>query len=109
MNCKPGDLARVIDHPASRKLGMVDMFVTCGQPVVSIFGRLGVCWTVSPFKCRCRPSCPEVLDCIPYALLRPIRDPGDDAVDWVSKRTPRSVDLRDDELTQARRDLEQAS
>ena len=37
--------------------------------------------------------------------LRPIRDPGDDAIDWISRRMPRSADLQQDQLTRARAQL----
>ncbi|CAN7326370.1 hypothetical protein LJR084_001892 [Variovorax sp. LjRoot84] len=40
--------------------------------------------------------------------LLPIRAPGDDAIDWASRRTPRSVDLQADQFARARAQLQEA-
>ena len=75
MNCKPNDLARVVSNSETRFYGLVDKIVrvvslyefqgqqlwALGEPIYCIFGR-------------------HVLG-IADELLRPIRDPGDDAVD----------------------------
>lgn len=74
MNCQQGDLARIIDHPETRRLGVVDAFVRCHQLIGDI---------VSPgwlFEVPIIIGIDRVIganDC----LLRPLRDPGDDATD----------------------------
>lgn len=55
----------------------------------------------------CLCGCGKAIDRIADMLLRPIRDPGDDAIDWISHRAPRSVDLKQDQLTRARAQLQE--
>lgn len=107
MNCESGDLARVIDHPHTRACGIVDLILRVGDECVALDGVYGRYWSIDPINCRCRVGCTEVLDCCADNLLRPIRDPGDDAIDWASRRTPRSVDLQADQFARARAQLQE--
>lgn len=70
LNCKPGDLARIIHHPTLPEYA--DRIVRCVRTHVHPRGRIG--WIIEPrLPCGC--------DVVADDLLRPIRDPGDDAVD----------------------------
>lgn len=75
MNCKPADLARVIDAPDTREADIVDKIVR----LVSTYQWRGmVMWEYEGPKIQ-TPLGPVIG--IADELLRPIRDPGDDAVD----------------------------
>jgi hypothetical protein len=80
MNCKPGDLARVINDRTARELGIVDKFFR----LTHVAGKTGdgsLCWAFEG------PPIPHpsdrwtTYDGISDAILRPVRDPGDDAQD----------------------------
>ncbi len=73
MNCKPGDLAIVVAAPAIAKRA-IGSIVRC----VELFDGFGTgpMWTVEP------PAAGHYWG-IKDRWLRPIRDPGDDAVDEV--------------------------
>ena len=89
MNCRPGDLARVIDDPAARVVGIVDrifkLTVLCGttdygnSPAWAYEGPM----IESPFGTR--------FEGISDEILRPIRDPGDDAKDEMLRPLPHEV------------------
>jgi hypothetical protein len=84
MNCKPRQLARVIDTPATRTAGLVDKIVRVStldleHPTAWIYeGPLLVCAC-----CGCR------VKSIEDRALRPIENPPDDAVDESLKWVPR--------------------
>lgn len=82
LNCRPGDLARVISCPDTIECGVADWFITMtsingctwlGQPVWGYEGP----WRVVPKGPGQGMSITGFAD----HILRPIRDPGDDAVD----------------------------
>ena len=90
MNCKPGDLARVISTPETRDAGVVDWFfkltVLDGQ---TDFGNAPAWRYEGPER-----TTPEGrwkglrIEAVGDHILRPIRDPGDDAVDETLLRVP---------------------
>lgn len=83
-NCKPGDLARVIDDPESRCAGIVDKIVTVTKPVmVGVWP--GWMYAGSPMVCIC--GCGRQIDALADALLRPIRgqDGDDETLTWAGK------------------------
>ena len=78
MNCKPGDLARIIPHLMTTNLGIVDVVVRVtainamssaanGEPVWDYEGNVNTVF--------------GRIESLEDALLRPIRDPGEDARD----------------------------
>lgn len=91
MNCKPGDLARVVGLPKQLQLGNNRIVQLKKLPPIEIEGC--ACWvledalqvtlvgkiktTRDTFKLE-EPVC---LDALPDIYLRPIHDPGDDAQD----------------------------
>lgn len=89
MNCQPNDFCRVLNNPVTALGGIADRFVTvmaldqnqCSEPAWIIEG--GAFRTVQGFK----------VQCIPDKWLKPIRDPGDDAVDEMVRKvgTPEGV------------------
>lgn len=105
MNCLPDDLAVIVSV-----LGSANDLYFLGKlvkviEVDHVDQRYGPYW---------RMADPVVYRGIPFtlvadAVLRPLRDPGDDAIDWVSHRAPRSVDLREDQLTRARAQLQEVT
>lgn len=84
LNCKRGDLARVIDDPEARAAGIVDKIITVTEQV-----RLGFypAWLYAgqPLVCTC--GCGRQIEALADALLRPIRDQdGDDeTLAWAGK------------------------
>ena len=79
MNCKPGDLARVVSHPDTRKAGIVNKIVkvkVCDGVTKS--GHAG--WSLYPPNLFAFGGGARI-DFIADFLLMPIRDPGDDAID----------------------------
>lgn len=105
MNCRPGDLAiivSVLDSAAGLSfLGKLVKVceVECVDPNYGPYWRMA-----EPVQYRGID-----FHLIADAALRPIRDPGEDAIDWISRRTPRSADLRDDQLTRARAQLQEVT
>jgi hypothetical protein len=90
MNCKPGDLAVVLRSDETTLLGIVDKIVEVVELTTSEEG--GPAWGVSkPIKCGCAQNCGEWLDCFPDEILRPIRDPGEDAVDQTLQWLPAPI------------------
>jgi len=82
MNCKPGDLAIVVRKGKDAKC----------PPLLGAIVRIDV---ASPIWSDCWMTSPKIIDardgCIVHvqdAHLRPIRDPGDDAVDETLLRLP---------------------
>lgn len=105
MNCRPGDLAVIVSVlGSSHALSLLGKLVK----VVEIKRIDPIC---GPFWRMAEPVLYRGVDfhLVADAALRPIRDPGDDAIDWVSHRRPRSADLREDQLTRARRQLLKAA
>lgn len=87
MNCRPGDLARVISTPETREAGVVDWFFKVthlsgesenGKPAWAFEGP----WRRVP-KGHLKGT---LFIGIADDILRPIRDPGDDAVDETLQR-----------------------
>ena len=78
MNCKPGDLAVIVDTQDPRWLKDIGRLVNILEP----FGD-GVSWFISPVDGRGFEMSGRVLQrmCEYDKNLRPIRDPGDDAQD----------------------------
>ncbi|WP_422096874.1 hypothetical protein [Variovorax sp.] len=86
MNCQPGDLARVIDTPGTRHVGHVDRFLRLTE---SYTGPRGVaCWLYEGPMLRCMCPCGSPIESFADEVLRPIRNPGDDAVDETLLRLP---------------------
>ncbi|OUM00541.1 hypothetical protein [Variovorax sp. JS1663] len=97
--CKPGELAIVVDAVGGDRT-FLGYIVTTVRLIHHPDGR--VAWFTDPLLVHPSDGCRILwFD----TSLRPIRDPGDDAIDWVSHRRPRSVDLREDQLTRARAQL----
>lgn len=88
MNCKPGDLARIIDTPGTRHAGLVDRFIRVTTTHVG--DRDLVVWCYEGALLRCRCGCGLGIQAFADEVLRPIRDPGPDAVDetLVGKTAP---------------------
>lgn len=89
MNCKPGDLCRIISTPETEKLGTVGHFVTVREASLMrphIWREARIFWTFEGpfFACGC--GCGRPIDLIADDVLRPLRDPGDDV---------KSEDVRD--------------
>lgn len=89
LNCKPGDLARVISTPETRMHGVEDWIVKV-TVASSDFnaGRPAWCYEGAT---RCPPKGPFKgigIEAFADDLLRPMRDPGDDAVDETLLRIP---------------------
>lgn len=85
MNCKPGDLARVVDCGTytDRLVEVVRM-----HGLITKYAALGALWFVKPIGFTPH-DCNLTVDgemLLPDNRLRPIRDPGDDAVDEVIQR-----------------------
>lgn len=85
MNCRPGDLARIVDG-GSYTDRLVEVVRVHG--LLPKYAALGVLWFIKPIgftphDCDMTPA-GEFL--FPDNRLRPIRDPGDDAVDEVIQR-----------------------
>lgn len=77
MNCKPGELARLIDHPATRNQRAVDRIVRVTE--IKPDPDCAMWWLETPFECGC--GCRGTIRAIADVLLKPIRDPGEDAQD----------------------------
>lgn len=82
MNCKPGDLAIIVNASDYGRIH-IGKIVQCIRLERPTFGRPGLGWLTEPGLAasddgKCLLWCDE--------HLRPIRDPGDDAVDEVLQR-----------------------
>lgn len=78
MNCKPGETARVVSTPATRACGIADRTITVTVPSVTNSGLPS--WRYEGNRFVCAVQGLEILS-IADAVLRPFRDPGDDATD----------------------------
>lgn len=90
MNCKPGDLARVISIPQTRGTGLDDVIIKVTHlDGVTDDGTLPA-WAYEGPKLTHRkgPTVGRVVTAIADHVLRPIRDPGEDAVDEMLLRIP---------------------
>lgn len=100
MNCKPGQLARIISTPENDRYGFTNLVirVTNEVPVYkTVFGLIidsepGWEYEGEPFERTCRdPGCPcgntniFIIDAFADRVLRPLDDPDDDAVDEMVK------------------------
>jgi hypothetical protein len=88
MNCKPGDLARVISCEKTREVGIVDKIIKITRLTQNYWGVPS--WN---FEGRLRGSSGAPVTCIPDSMLRPIRDPGDDAQDQTLTWAPRREEV----------------
>ena len=82
MNCRIGDLARVVKMSSAYTDRLVDVVRLLGL-APEPFSQLGPMWYVRPIGFT-PPDCDltdDGLFLLPDFLLRPIRDPGDDATD----------------------------
>lgn len=93
MNCRPGDLARVVSPGYFMRctcgvrtlIVKPDTLVVCDKPFADGWYLAEPLKVAGSFACGAGPfegSCGS----LPDDLLRPIRDPGDDAVDEVLVR-----------------------
>lgn len=78
LNCKPGQLARVINSPGAQVAGLVDKIVRVGRVTSSVYG--DPCWSYEGPRLRCA-CCRLPISDIADACLRPIDNPPNDAVD----------------------------
>lgn len=78
LNCRKGDLARIVDHKETRALGVVDAFVKIGAPGHVRSGRAA--WQLDPpLQLKHGMMAGHPLEVIADALVRPLRDnPGED-------------------------------
>jgi hypothetical protein len=90
MNCKPGDMAVVVRIPspeAERNLGMLVRVVRAAPSLSTLdsYRDWWMCEALSPFigwRSGVRLDVPAGTECaVPDAVLKPLQDPGDDAVD----------------------------
>lgn len=82
MNCKPKDIARVIDNDETRHYGTADKIV---RVMESFIGNGGLPAWVLEEEIETKFG---TIYALSDRLLRPIRDPGDDAVDETLLRLP---------------------
>lgn len=90
MNCKPGDLARVISTPESLEAGVVDWFFVVKEPRCKTDAKGGVAWTYEGPIRVVPQGIFKGTQFIGIAdhILRPIRDPGPEAVDEMVLKNP---------------------
>lgn len=83
MNCKPGDLARVISCPESRLAGLDDVFIKVTHlDGVSDNGTNPVWAYEGPMlRHRSGPTVGRLVEAFADCILRPIRPQSDDATD----------------------------
>lgn len=91
MNCKPGDLARVINSERAREAGIVDLIVRVTELSRNHWGAPSWRFEGPPRVHRCG----EPITVIPDEMLRAICDPGDVAQDetlqWLPAPTTEEV------------------
>lgn len=74
LNCKPGELARIIDNAETRRTGLVDKIVRVTSIVLADVWR----YEGPSLRCAC---CGIPVIGVGDVLLRPIGNPPDDAAD----------------------------
>lgn len=90
LNCKPGDLARVMPNQETIEQGCVDKIIRVLQTVPHMFtGK--PCWLYEGPLFRCQCGCGGIVTALADYVLCPIRDPGDDAVDEVIIRLGKPI------------------
>lgn len=89
MNCKPNDLARIIDSPGTRLVGCVDRIIRVTRLVV--LPVYGPSWQYEGPRVCCACGCGFQVGAFSDEVLRPIRDPGPDAVDETLVGNPAPV------------------
>lgn len=89
LNCKPGELARVIDDPEARLAGIVDKIISV--TTLEQFGPYPA-WRYAGLPMVCVCGCGRQIGSIADVLLRPIRgqDGEDETLTWAGK--PAQVD-----------------
>ena len=87
LNCKPGDLARIISHPETEQSGSVDRIIK----VTSVDGDSFWSYQGPPLMCSC--GCHRTMDAFHDDLLRPIRgqEGDDETLAWAGK--PAQIDV----------------
>lgn len=91
MNCKPGDIAIIISTEATDQLKLTGkiMKVISWHKKPDKDDTPREVWTFedSPWmiSCPCGCGARATMDVFPDMFLRPLRDPGDDAVDEISR------------------------
>jgi hypothetical protein len=92
MNCKPGDIARIVGYPAH--LGVLVDVLRPAMPGIDYQVGVGPAWwcrsLCRPLPTVCKGGVVRNLQerAIADRSLRPIRDPGDDAVDQFAREKP---------------------
>lgn len=83
LNCKPGQLARVINCELARRAKLVDLIVTVRHLGRNMHGEWAWTFDTAPIVRPCDCGCGRIryYNALPDHILRPIKDPGDDAVD----------------------------
>lgn len=92
MNCKQGDIARVIANEYTIREGLADRFVTCTAPTVIPGNDLPAWFIDRAILCRC--GCGSRSVALADCILRPIRDPGDDAKDELLRPLPADAGIQ---------------
>jgi len=82
MNCQPNELCRVVHNEFTALGGIAGRFVTVLK--VELNARFEPSWIYE--GSRIVTSTGRVVQCIPDKWLKPIRDPGDDAVDEMVRK-----------------------
>lgn len=82
MNCRPGQLCRIVHNRYTALGGIVDRFVT----TVRLDGnsRFEPSWIYEGAPVRTRFG--DVAECIPDSWLKPIDNPGEDEVDEMVRK-----------------------
>ncbi len=82
MNCKPGDLAVIVRSLTSSQERNLGHICRCVAPAMSPWGEPG--WRIEPPTPLGQHHAVDV-------ALRPLRDPGDDALDEMLRPLPEEV------------------
>lgn len=108
MNCKPGDLARVISTEVTRRYRLVDRFIRVTE--VTYVGADGAFWDYEGPRFQCPCGCGKSLPGINDEVLRPIRPAGDDEATQETRERPKDALLTEfaANLRGLKRDLESA-
>lgn len=92
LNCRPGDLARIISTPETRKYGIVDRIFKLTVLVGKCNDGHRAAWGYEGPRIEIPlPGSAFIVTGISDDILRPIRDPGDDAVDETLVRLGKPV------------------
>lgn len=95
MNCKPGDLVIVRDTFGSRQAGLVDRFFRVTQLLHPNSGE--PLWLYEGELVNCGCGCNRRVNALADDILRPVRDPGDDARDEMLRPLPADANILETE------------